>query len=108
MIHIIGRSNLIGSSFYDKDGVYWTVDKMTDDTDEYLILLKSKNGDSELITLKKEIDHHICKYELGLLGPRTTASRLYRLRTYIPIEDIKYIQSFINKLACILEDAKGL
>ena len=109
MLNIINRGRVIASSFYDKDGVYWTIDKMVDDTDEYLILLKSRNGDSELITLKKEIDHHICKYELGILdNDRPHNKRMYKLRTYIPIEDIKDSIIFINRLAGMIEDVKSI
>ena len=72
MLNIINRSNLIGSAFYDKDGLYWRVDKMIDDTDEYLILLKSHNGLKELFILKK-IKLDARGYELGLIDPATKA-----------------------------------
>jgi len=107
MLNIINRGRVIASSFYDKDGVYWTIDKMVDDTDEYLILLQSRNGLKELITLKKEI--YICKYELGILDDdRPHNKRMYKLRTYIPIEDIKDSIKFIGRLAEMIETAKNI
>ena len=108
MLNIINRGRVIASSFYDKDGVYWTIDKMVDDTDEYLILLLSKNGDKELFTLKKEMNY-ICKYELGILDDdRPHNKRMYKLRTYIPIEDIKDSIKFIGRLAEQIEAAKNI
>ena len=106
MLNIINRSNLIGSAFYDRDGLYWRVDKMIDDTDEYLILLKSHNGLKELFSLKKtKLDAR--GYELNLIDAeqKVGSKAQYRMQTYLPIEYIKYgakfldmIKTMINKL----------
>ena len=107
MLNIINRGRVIASSFYDKDGVYWTIDKMVDDTDEYLILLLSRSGLKELFTLKKEMDY--IGYELGILdNDRDHNKRMYKLRTYIPIEDIKDSIKFIGRLAEMIETAKNI
>ena len=102
MLNIINRSNLIGSAFYDRDGLYWRVDKMIDDIDEYLILLKSHNGLKELFILKK-IKSDARGYELGLLDSKRVGSqRKYFMQTYLPIEYIKYNAKFLDMIKTMI------
>ena len=54
MLTIENRGRLISDSFYDKMGMYWVVDKIIDDTDEYLILIENRKGSKEVFALNKQ------------------------------------------------------
>lgn len=103
MLKIENRGYLISHSFYDKMGVYWVVDKIIDDSNEYLILIKTNNGIKELFALKKENLYGI-GYELGISAGAPGMQRMYKVKTYIPIETIKDRNLLVNKMAELIND----
>ena len=89
MLTIENRGYIISDSFYDKMGMYWVVDKIIDNTDEYLILIENRKGPKELFSLKKENLHEV-GYQLGLLDDnRHINKNMFKVKTYIPIETIR-------------------
>ena len=89
MLTIENRGYIISDSFYDKMGMYWVVDKIIDNTDEYLILIENRKGPKELFSLKKENLYDV-GYQLGLLDDnRHINKNMFKVKTYIPIETIR-------------------
>jgi hypothetical protein len=98
MLTIENRGRLISDSFYDKMGMYWVVDKIIDDTDEYLILIENPKGPKELFSLKRESLYGV-GYELGLLDDnRHINKNMYKIKTYIPIETISDKRLLIKRM----------
>jgi hypothetical protein len=88
MLTIENRGRLISDSFYDKMGIYWVVDKIIDDTDEYLILIENRKGPKEIFALNKQNSYGI-GYEFGISAGGPGMQRMYKVKTYIQIETIK-------------------
>ena len=88
MLTIKNRGRLISDSFYDKMGMYWVVDKIIDDTNEYLILIENRKGPKEIFALNKQNSYGI-GYEFGISAGGPGMQRMYKVKTYIGIETIK-------------------
>jgi hypothetical protein len=79
-------------------GMYWVVDKIIDDTDEYLILIENPKGPKELFSLKRENLYEV-GYELGLLDDNRHINKdMYKIKTYIPIETISDKRLLIKRM----------
>jgi hypothetical protein len=103
MLTIENRGRLISDSFYDKMGMYWVVDKIIDDTDEYLILIENRKGPKELFSLKKQNLYGI-GYQLGLLDDnRNINKNMYKVKTYIPIETISDKRLLIKRMTEMID-----
>jgi hypothetical protein len=103
MLTIKNRGYLISDSFYDKMGMYWVVDKIIDDTDEYLILIENPKGPKELFSLKRENLYEV-GYELGLLDDnRHINKNMYKIKTYITIETISDKRLLIKRMAEMID-----
>ncbi len=89
MLQIENRGRLVSDSFYDKMGMYWVVDRILDDPNEYIIVIENRNGPKELFSLNKKNLYGL-GYQFGISagGPSIT-QRMYKVKTYIPIETIK-------------------
>ena len=98
MLTIVNRGYLVNDSFYDKMGMYWVVDKIIDNTDEYLILIENRKGPKELFSLKKENLYDV-GYQLGLLDDnRHINKNMFRVKTYIPIETIRDKKLLVKRM----------
>jgi hypothetical protein len=105
MLTIKNRGRLISDSFYDKMGMYWVVDKIIDDTDEYLILIETGKGHKELFSLKRENLYDV-GYQLGLLDDnRHINKNMYKLKTYIPIETISDKRLLIKRMTEMIDNS---
>jgi hypothetical protein len=105
MLTIKNRGYIISDSFYDKMGMYWVVDKIIDNTDEYLILIENRKGPKELFSLKKENLHDV-GYQLGLLDDnRHINKNMFRVKTYIPIETIRDKKLLVMRMAEMIDTA---
>jgi hypothetical protein len=104
MLTIKNRGRLISDSFYDKTGMYWVVDKIIDDTDEYLILIENRKGPKELFSLKRKNLYEV-GYELGLLDDnRHINKNMYKIKTYITIETISDKRLLIKRMAEMIDN----
>ena len=103
MLTIENRGRLISDSFYDKMGMYWVVDKIIDDTDEYLILIENRKGPKEIFALNKQNLHGI-GYEFGISAGGPGMQRMYKVKTYIPIETIKDKILLVNRMQDLIND----
>jgi hypothetical protein len=99
MLTIKNRGRLISDSFYDKMGMYWVVDKIIDDTNEYLIVIENRKGPKEIFALNKQNSYGI-GYEFGISagGLWTSMQRMYKVKTYIPIETISDKRLLIKRM----------
>ena len=98
MLTIKNRGYIISDSFYDKMGMYWVVDKIIDNTDEYLILIENRKGPKELFSLKKENLYEV-GYQLGLLDDnRHINKNMFKVKTYIPIETISDKKLLVKRM----------
>ena len=97
MLTIKNRGRLISDSFYDKMGMYWVVDKIIDDTNEYLILIENRKGPKEIFSLKKQNLYGI-GYEFGISAGGPGMQRMYKVKTYIPIETISDKRLLIKRM----------
>ena len=105
MLTIENRGYIISDSFYDKMGMYWVVDKIIDNTDEYLILIENRKGPKELFSLKKESLYDV-GYQLGLLDDnRHINKNMFRVKTYIPIETIRDKKLLVMRMAEMIDTA---
>ena len=105
MLTIENRGYIISDSFYDKMGMYWVVDKIIDNTDEYLILIENRKGPKELISLKKENLYDV-GYQLGLLDDnRHINKNMFRVKTYIPIETIRDKKLLVKRMNEMIDTA---
>ena len=103
MLTIKNRGYLISDSFYDKMGMYWVVDKIIDNTDEYLIVIVNRKGPKELFSLKKENLYEV-GYQLGLLDyNRYINKNVFKVKTYIPIETISDKRLLIKRMAEMID-----
>ena len=103
MLTIENRGYIISDSFYDKMGMYWVVDKIIDNTDEYLILIENRKGPKELFSLKKENLYDV-GYQLGLLDDnRHINKNMFRVKTYIPIETIRDKKLLVMRMAEMID-----
>jgi hypothetical protein len=103
MLTIENRGYIISDSFYDKMGMYWVVDKIIDNTDEYLILIENRKGPKEVFSLKKENLYDI-GYQLGLLDDnRHINKNMFRVKTYIPIETIRDKKLLVMRMAEMID-----
>jgi hypothetical protein len=103
MLTIENRGRLISDSFYDKMGMYWVVDKIIDDTDEYLILIENRKGPKEIFALNKQNSYGI-GYEFGISAGGPGMQRMYKVKTYIPIETIKDKILLVNRMQDLIND----
>ena len=105
MLTIENRGYIISDSFYDKMGMYWVVDKIIDNTDEYLILIENRKGPKELFSLKKENLYDV-GYQLGLLDDnRHINKNMFRVKTYIPIETIRDKKLLVKRMNEMIDTA---
>ena len=104
MLTIKNRGRLISDSFYDKMGMYWVVDKIIDDTDEYLILIENRKGPKEIFSLKKQNLYGI-GYEFGISAGGPGMQRMYKLKTYIPIETISDKRLLIKRMTEMIDNS---
>jgi len=104
MLTIKNRGRLISDSFYDKMGMYWVVDKIIDDTDEYLILIETGKGHKELFALNKQNSYGI-GYEFGISAGGPGMQRMYKLKTYIPIETISDKRLLIKRMTEMIDNS---
>ena len=103
MLTIKNRGRLISDSFYDKMGMYWVVDKIIDDTDEYLILIENRKGPKAMFSLKKENIYGM-GYGLGLLDDNRHINKImYKVKTYIPIETISDKKLLVMRMAEMID-----
>ena len=108
MLTIENRDILLGDSFYDKMGMLWVVNKILDNTNEYLILLETIRGHKELFSLKKENLYEV-GYELGLLDDNRHINKImYKVKTYIPIETIKDKTLLVNRMTDMLNNTYNI
>ena len=99
MLTIKNRGRLISDSFYDKMGMYWVVDKIIDNTNEYLIVIENRKGPKEIFSLNKQNLYDV-GYEFGISagGLWTSKQRMYKVKTYIPIETISDKRLLIKRM----------
>ena len=97
MLTIKNRGRLISDSFYDKMGMYWVVDKIIDDTNEYLILIENRKGPKEIFALKRKNLYEV-GYEFGISAGGPVMQRMYKVKTYIPIETISDKRLLIKRM----------
>jgi hypothetical protein len=104
MLTIKNRGRLISDSFYDKMGMYWVVDKIIDDTNEYIILIENRKGPKEIFTLNKQNLYDV-GYEFGISagGLWTSKQRMYKVKTYIPIETISDKRLLIKRMTEMID-----
>jgi hypothetical protein len=84
-------------------GMYWVVDKIIDDTDEYLILIENRKGPKEIFALNKQNSYGI-GYEFGISAGGPGMQRMYKVKTYIPIETIKDKILLVNRMQDLIND----
>ena len=105
MLTIENRGYIISDSFYDKMGMYWVVDKIIDNTDEYLILIENRKGPKELFSLKKENLYEV-GYQLGLLDDNHHFNKnMFKVITYIPIETISDKKLLVKRMNEMIDTA---
>ena len=105
MLKIKNRGRLISDSFYDKMGMYWVVDKIIDDTNEYLILIENRKGPKEIFALNKQNLYGV-GYEFGISGTAVPGmQRMYKLKTYIPIETISDKRLLIKRMTEMIDNS---
>jgi hypothetical protein len=106
MLTIKNRGRLISDSFYDKMGMYWVVDKIIDDPNEYLIVIENSKGPKEIFALNKQNSYGI-GYEFGISagGLWTSMQRMYKLKTYIPIETISDKRLLIKRMTEMIDNS---
>jgi hypothetical protein len=102
MLTIKNRGRLISDSFYDKMGMYWVVDKIIDDTDEYLILIENRKGPKEIFALNKQNSYGI-GYEFGISAGGQVMQRMYKIKTYIDIETIRDKTLLVKRMAEMID-----
>jgi hypothetical protein len=102
MLTIENRGRLISDSFYDKMGMYWVVDKIIDDTDEYLILIENEDGPKEIFSLKKQ-NLYGMGYVFGISAGGPGMQRMYKVKTYIPIETISDKRLLIKRMTEMID-----
>jgi hypothetical protein len=78
-------------------GMYWVVDKIIDDTNEYLIVIENRKGPKEIFALNKQNSYGI-GYELGISAGGPGMQRMYKVKTYIPIETISDKRLLIKRM----------
>jgi len=104
MLTIENRGRLISDSFYDKMGMYWVVDKIIDDTNEYLILIENRKGPKEIFALNKQNSYGI-GYEFGISAGGSGMQRMYKIKTYIPIETISDKRLLIKRMIEMIDNS---
>jgi hypothetical protein len=106
MLTIKNRGRLISDSFYDKMGMYWVVDKIIDDTNEYLIVIENRKGPKEIFALNKQNSYGI-GYEFGISAniQWPGMQRMYKLKTYIPIETISDKRLLIKRMTEMIDNS---
>ena len=102
MLTIKNRGRLISDSFYDKMGVYWVVDRIIDDTNEYLIVVENRKGLKEIFALNKQNLYEV-GYEFGISVRPTISQRMYKVKTYIPIETISDKRLLIKRMTEMID-----
>ena len=106
MLQIQNRGRLVSDSFYDKMGMYWVVDRILDDPNEYLIVVEQRNGPKELFSLNKQNLYGI-GYEFGIVsaGGPTINQRMYKVKTYIRIETISDKRLLIKRMTEMIDNS---
>ena len=104
MLTIKNRGRLISDSFYDKMGMYWVVDKIIDDTNEYLILIENRKGPKEIFSLNKQNLYGV-GYEFGISAGGPSMQRMYKVKTYIPIETISDKRLLIKRMTEMIDNS---
>ena len=104
MLQIENRGRLVSDSFYDKMGMYWVVDRIIDDPNEYLIVLESRNGPKELFSLNKQNLYGV-GYEFGISAGGLGTIRMFKVKTYIPIETISDKRLLIKRMTEMIDNS---
>ena len=104
MLTIKNRGRLISDSFYDKMGVYWVVDRIIDDTNEYLIVVENRKGLKEIFALNKQNLYEV-GYEFGISVRHTIRQRMIKVKTYIPIETISDKRLLIKRMTEMIDNS---
>jgi hypothetical protein len=104
MLTIENRGRLISDSFYDKMGMYWVVDKIIDDTDEYLILIENRKGSKEIFALNKQNLYGI-GYAFGISAGGPSMQRMYKVSAYIQIETISDKRLLIKRMTEMIDNS---
>ena len=103
MLQIENRGRLVSDSFYDKMGMYWVVDRILDDPNEYLIVVESRSGPKELFSLNKQNLYGV-GYEFGISAGGLGTIRMFKVKTYIRIETIKNKSLLLNRMKDLIND----
>jgi hypothetical protein len=102
MLKIENRGRLISDSFYDKMGMYWVVDKIIDNTDEYLILIENRKGPKAMFSLNKQNLYDV-GYEFGISAGVSGNQKMFKVKTYIPIETISDKRLLIKRMTEMID-----